>query len=103
MAIFDAFSRYPVHWMVTTNLRGRTHSDLLSSAVREAGVAPMVLSIDGARAWNGVFAQTAVVHDMNEVVIVELPDGKPPARFHHVTSVASPLNTPVERQWREVK
>lgn len=91
-----------LRWQVRTNLRGLTHAELITGAVRAAGVFPRILLLDGAAAWNGAHAQAAEVFDLNERVIIPVPDGEPPAVFEHVSRVASTANTPVERQWREV-
>jgi hypothetical protein len=47
---------------VTTDLRLRTHSTFYADTMLAAGGAPMYVSVDGARAWNGVREMVGAIH-----------------------------------------
>jgi len=62
LAAICGFSRFPVHFEMCHELSGRTHSRFFSNCLAAAGKAPVVVSVDGARQWNGVKEQVRAIH-----------------------------------------
>mmetsp|Transcript_5356 Transcript_5356/g.6973 ORF Transcript_5356/g.6973 Transcript_5356/m.6973 type:complete len:228 (+) Transcript_5356:221-904(+) len=68
IAVIDAFSRFPVHWELVTDLTGATHSKVFSNAVAKMRGLPAHVSVDCAAAWNGVKAQVGHIYDLDVAV-----------------------------------
>ena len=102
LCAIDGRWRCPLHWEVTTNLTGLTHSRFINNMIWRWKRVPAHIVLDGAAAWSRVKDILRFYYGprFDDVAYVPLAEGCVAVRrFQRTSSVHS---TPIERSWRDL-